>query len=400
MKTAFFLMALCLGCLGAGAQDSGSPEPGKSRLLKSIEEWKVFVPDQGALMQKYLFGPPLGLHQIKEEALSAKSAAEIKKCQLEFEAWQKDLLEGLRKASPEKWNASSEAELQDMAAQRLKGINPELGALKNPQENSLNVVFDNNKRDARALLDPVKEPVKPEDESLDDKLQRLINHEEPLSKYCLIPPDLNDAAIERLAKYLMDTELKWNRPKISMDKLKSLMKLVARKSRQYEVDPLLIMALITLESQCKPKLKSPSSAGGFDMGLMQVHPNTARGMPVHEKSKVKSLLDPEHNLDVGMTFFKEVCWKRFAKIPFSALNCMEDPYQHLSIRLSIGAYNAGKGNVEKYVKGYLGSNGEMPKDSEIPKNKMKKFKTAKNYVRRILERYRNFRQLLTQTPKP
>lgn len=103
------------------------------------------------------------------------------------------------------------------------------------------------------------------------------------------------------------------------------------------VNPLLVRALIQVESGYKPRARSRKGA----MGLMQLMPSTAK------EYKVRNPFDPKSNIEAGIKHLKSLI-DRFG-----------------SLDVSLAAYNAGVGAVEKH-------NGVPP------------YRETRNYVSRIL----------------
>jgi soluble lytic murein transglycosylase-like protein len=91
-------------------------------------------------------------------------------------------------------------------------------------------------------------------------------------------------------------------------------------ARQFDVDPLLVHALIQVESAYNPH--AVSSAGA--QGLMQLMPDTARQLGV------RNSFDVEENIRAGVKHLKE----------------LQETYR--DDRLALAAYNAGAGAVNKY----------------------------------------------------
>jgi len=113
--------------------------------------------------------------------------------------------------------------------------------------------------------------------------------------------------------------------------------IIAAFSEAHGVDPLLVRALIQVESNYRPRARSPKGA----MGLMQLMPATAR------EYQVRNPFDPKANIEAGIKHLKTLI-DRFG---------VED--------LALAAYNAGEGAVRKF-KG-------------IPP-----YRETRNYVSRIL----------------
>ncbi|MGB9735462.1 MAG: transglycosylase SLT domain-containing protein [bacterium] len=96
---------------------------------------------------------------------------------------------------------------------------------------------------------------------------------------------------------------------------------VYRIAKKYGVDPVLIMAMIKVESNFMPYAVSPAGA----MGLMQILPSTARLMNVGD------VYAPEENIEAGVRYFKYL------------YTLFKGDYIK-----AIAAYNAGEQAVIKY----------------------------------------------------
>jgi Transglycosylase SLT domain len=112
--------------------------------------------------------------------------------------------------------------------------------------------------------------------------------------------------------------------------------LITAAAEAHGVDPLLVQALIQVESNYKPRARSSKGA----MGLMQLMPSTAR------EYKVRNAYDPKTNIDAGVQKLRSLIDK-------------------LGVDLALAAYNAGEGAVAKF-------NGIPP------------YRETQNYVARIL----------------
>jgi hypothetical protein len=112
--------------------------------------------------------------------------------------------------------------------------------------------------------------------------------------------------------------------------------IIAAMSEAHGVDPLLVRALIQVESNYKPRAKSPRGA----MGLMQLMPSTAK------EYNVRNPFDPRANIEAGI--------KR--------LKILIDRW---GTEVALAAYNAGEGAVTKF-------NGIPP------------YQETRNYVTKIL----------------
>jgi hypothetical protein len=114
--------------------------------------------------------------------------------------------------------------------------------------------------------------------------------------------------------------------------------IITRAAEMHGVDPLLVRALIQVESGDRPRAKSTKGA----MGLMQLMPSTAR------LYNVRNPYDPKANIAAGVKHLK------------SLLDRMGG-----AVDLALAAYNAGEGAVKKF-------NGIPP------------YQETRDYVRRIL----------------
>ena len=101
-------------------------------------------------------------------------------------------------------------------------------------------------------------------------------------------------------------------------------------ARNYDLDPALLAAVIYQESKFDPKARSRSGA----IGLMQLLPDTAKGIAVHTGGKefvVADLYDPEINVRYGAFYLRRLIRK------------YDDE------TLALAAYNAGQRNVDTWI---------------------------------------------------
>ena len=97
--------------------------------------------------------------------------------------------------------------------------------------------------------------------------------------------------------------------------------LVHKLASDYEVDPKLVLAVITVESGFNAQAKSPKNA----QGLMQLIPETA------QRFHVKNAFDPTDNIKGGLAYLQWLL-----------------AYFKGNVPLVLAAYNAGERTVEKY----------------------------------------------------
>lgn len=112
--------------------------------------------------------------------------------------------------------------------------------------------------------------------------------------------------------------------------------IISAVSEAHGVDPLLVRALIQVESNYQARARSRKGA----MGLMQLMPSTARVY------KVRNPFDPRANIEAGIKHLKSLI-------------------DRFGVELGLAAYNAGEGAVTRF-------NGIPP------------YRETRNYVARIL----------------
>lgn len=142
---------------------------------------------------------------------------------------------------------------------------------------------------------------------------------------------------------------------------------VYKYSEELNIDPMLTFAIIKTESNFDEKIESKSGA----IGLMQLMDKTAQEQA--KKLKIEytkeMLYDPETNLKLGLNYF----------------NMLFD-YFNQNYVLAFAAYNAGLGNVQKWIK-----EGTIKKDGSDIENIP--FKETNMYVRKIIRNYEIYKDL-------
>jgi soluble lytic murein transglycosylase-like protein len=97
--------------------------------------------------------------------------------------------------------------------------------------------------------------------------------------------------------------------------------LIHRLAQQYSVDPRLVQAIITVESNFDPRAVSRAGA----QGLMQLMPDTAA------RYRVEDPFDPHANIEGGIRYLRDL------------LRMFPSDLRHV-----LAAYNAGEGTVQQY----------------------------------------------------
>jgi soluble lytic murein transglycosylase len=110
---------------------------------------------------------------------------------------------------------------------------------------------------------------------------------------------------------------------------------VSGNARLYHLDPALVAAVIYEESQFDPKARSGAGA----VGLMQLLPDTARGIALHtggtKFDPATDLLDPDLYVRYGCWYLNHLR-QRYAGYPNGP-------------ELALAAYNAGQTNVDRWI---------------------------------------------------
>lgn len=138
---------------------------------------------------------------------------------------------------------------------------------------------------------------------------------------------------------------------------------VEKYSEEYGIDKLLIYSIIKAESNFNPNVKSKSSA----IGLMQLMEKTA--LEIDSTIDENELYNEETNIKIGIEYFSKLLM-----------------HYDNSIELAIIAYNAGMGNVDRWIE-----EGTIEKDGSNIENVP--FKETNNYVRKILRDYEVYKKL-------
>lgn len=121
---------------------------------------------------------------------------------------------------------------------------------------------------------------------------------------------------------------------------------VKKYCKQYSVEPSVALAVIWTESKFRPNAVSRAGA----CGLMQLMPSTAEWLclEIGEEYSEEKLFEPEYNIKLGIFYLSYL-------------------QQNFSGDYVLAAYNAGEGNVKKW----LSTDGKI------------KFDETKEYIKRV-----------------
>jgi len=111
--------------------------------------------------------------------------------------------------------------------------------------------------------------------------------------------------------------------------------IVRAHSRNYDIEPALLAAVIYQESKFRPDARSGSGA----VGLMQLTPDTARGIAIRTGGRAfrtSDLTNPEINVRYGCWYLRNLFRK------------------YGDEKLVLAAYNAGQGNVDRWRRDGVG----------------------------------------------
>ncbi len=141
-------------------------------------------------------------------------------------------------------------------------------------------------------------------------------------------------------------------PRLSQEQVNGITEVLLNTSRECDVDPRLVMAVVLAESHFNPSATSHKGAAG----LGQLMPRTSRSMGVSNP------YEPCQNLDASIRIIRGGLNKYSNNAAWKDLN-----WEHL--RLALAAYNAGSGAVRKY--------GGVPP-----------YRETRNYVAKVTSYYR------------
>jgi len=195
--------------------------------------------------------------------------------------------------------------------------------------------------------------------------------------YASIPYGMDEA----LLKMSLDLNLSWNALTLSYNLLERRKQFLSGlypdikvwKPKRATVDYSLINAIIRQESAFSPSVKSSAGA----MGLMQIMPGTAKHIRQKQGKRVlpKSYVyRPGVNVKLGQYYIGYLLEEFNGNLIYS-----------------IAAYNAGPGNVRKWISKGLADNGPAAFVEAIP------FPETKKYVKKVMSNYWVYRDKFDQS---
>jgi soluble lytic murein transglycosylase len=147
-------------------------------------------------------------------------------------------------------------------------------------------------------------------------------------------------------------------------------------ARRYSVDPALVKAIVWRESYFHPNARGRSK----EIGLMQLQEEAAQQWADAEKLPLfvhEHCLDPVTNTLAG-TFYLKQLLRRYERT--------DNP-----IPYALADYNAGRGNVLKWIQGAAATNSALFQQ-QIG------FPGTSNYVKAVMKRHQHYRETWRQSP--
>lgn len=140
--------------------------------------------------------------------------------------------------------------------------------------------------------------------------------------------------------------------------------IVVAEASEYDIDPLLVCAIIKCESNFDPQAESAVGA----VGLMQIMPDTADWIADNFALEYEEsmLLDPAYNIKLG-------CIYVYTLLDYWEGNVVE----------AVASYNGGHGNVDKWISGGVWD-GTEENIGDIP------FAETRTYTQKVMSCYDNY----------
>lgn len=152
---------------------------------------------------------------------------------------------------------------------------------------------------------------------------------------------------------------------------KKYFSVIAKEASSNQIDPYLVLAIIKTESNFNTLATSTKEA----KGLMQLMDTTANELNANfnliKDTRILNLYDENINIKLGCKYLSNLIQK------------YEGNYF-----LAVCAYNAGLGNVDKWIEqGIITKNLDTYKNVELP------FKETSNYLKKVISSYKMYRNL-------
>lgn len=148
-------------------------------------------------------------------------------------------------------------------------------------------------------------------------------------------------------------------------------------AEQFGIDPLLVASIIRVESNFKPNLVSRKNA----VGLMQLMPETAQWIietANYADLTIERIAEEDVNIHLGTWYLRHL----FTYFE----NFSRDKPPETRLAVVVAAYNAGPGNVEKWLH-------EGTWDGDPDHAEMIPFGETRHYVQRVLYYYQKYRSI-------
>jgi soluble lytic murein transglycosylase-like protein len=330
----------------AASRASAADSAGKSKLLNDIEAWRAtklpHVTPPAPITAR--FEPTLDL--IKQRVQDAADDAGLVEPRKDFEAWQQEVLHrkyddakamGLTRETYAKYSGEEALQAQFSAALKAEitqfdvkrasteGLRRSLGALAG-SPSRFDGGYGRYGNDPSVVTAP--EAAGPGDPARYAKVRQIL---------------ISQGASPRVIDLAINEAIRQN------------------------ADPLLVLAVIKQESG----FNTHATSGVGALGLMQIMPDTGRGLGVRNSSM---LYDAQTNLRAGISFLKSL-WGEFVGGNMSGIESV-NPWASHNVKAAVAAYNAGPGAVQKY-------NGVPP------------YRETQGYVRCVLAYYEQLKRSLS-----
>lgn len=146
---------------------------------------------------------------------------------------------------------------------------------------------------------------------------------------------------------------------------------IREKAEMHELDPMLVAAIIRVETNYRPGAESRKGA----LGMMQLMPDTAEWvmgqMKIREQWSMEQLKnEPDPNITLGTWYLKSLL-KQF----------------DYNLPVAVAAYNAGPGNVSQWLRNEVWDGQLETAKQQIP------FEETRLYVQRVFHYYDKYKKV-------